>query len=107
MKIPLSLIPLSTSAYWNGSTALNNKLLEANPSSHVRNDPMLAGRQPAMQEESVGKPMILVVASQVDEAAHQLVAALPQGSAELLTPLDLSYPGWRVGLGLGVEPICI
>lgn len=43
--------------------------------------------------------MILVIASQVDDEARDLVARWPGRSARLLTCADLSRPGWCVELG--------
>lgn len=40
--------------------------------------------------------MVLVVASRVDEEARALVDEFPRGHAALLTPRDLSAPGWDV-----------
>jgi hypothetical protein len=40
--------------------------------------------------------MILVVASRADEDARRLAADRPGASVRLLTPRDLSRPGWRV-----------
>jgi hypothetical protein len=40
--------------------------------------------------------MILVIASQVDDAAQEFVADFPQGGAALLTCRDLSRPGWHI-----------
>jgi hypothetical protein len=51
--------------------------------------------------------VILVVASRVDDVAQRLVAELPENSAELLTCLDLSLPGWRVGAEAASDSICI
>lgn len=51
--------------------------------------------------------MILIVASCVDEVAQRLLAELPQDSAQLLTPRDLSLPGWEVNSGSPVDSIYI
>ena len=40
--------------------------------------------------------MLLILASRVDEGAEWLAAAMPPGSAVLVTPADLSVSGWRV-----------
>jgi hypothetical protein len=40
--------------------------------------------------------MVLVVASRVDDEARALVSEFPRGHAALLTPRDLSAPGWDV-----------
>ena len=51
--------------------------------------------------------MILVVASQVDDVASRLVSEFPRGSAELLTCLDLSLPGWHVSCEAPSQSVCI
>ena len=45
--------------------------------------------------------MILVIASQVDDAARALVDRWPDRGATILTPLDLSEPGWSVTVPTG------
>ncbi len=40
--------------------------------------------------------MYLIVASQVDDAAGDLIQYFPNGEAKILTPADLSQPGWRI-----------
>jgi hypothetical protein len=40
--------------------------------------------------------VILIVASRADDGAGRLSMELPRGSSVILTPLDLSRPGWRV-----------
>jgi hypothetical protein len=40
--------------------------------------------------------LILIVASQVDDAARRLLADFPPGESALLTCRDLSSPGWHV-----------
>lgn len=40
--------------------------------------------------------MILVVASRLDEAAARLPASFPAGTVRLLTPRDMSLPGWEL-----------
>ena len=40
--------------------------------------------------------MLLILASRVDEGAERLAAAMPSGSAALVTPADLSESGWQV-----------
>ena len=51
--------------------------------------------------------MILIVASRVDEVAQRLLAELPQNSAQLLTPHDLSLPGWRVSGRTAADSTCM
>ncbi|MCZ6662326.1 MAG: hypothetical protein O6951_05310 [Actinobacteria bacterium] len=51
--------------------------------------------------------MILIVASRVDNVAQRLSTELPQGSARLLTPRDLSVPGWRVSAASPLSSTCI
>ena len=43
--------------------------------------------------------MVLIVASRVDASAPRLASALHECPARVLTPLDLSRPGWRVFSG--------
>jgi hypothetical protein len=51
--------------------------------------------------------MILVVASQVDPVAGRLIRELPEGSAALLTCLDLSSTGWRVSSTETDSSVCV
>jgi hypothetical protein len=47
--------------------------------------------------------MYVVVASQVDDAARELAPLLAEEPVPVLTPADLSRPGWRVPSGNGQD----
>ena len=51
--------------------------------------------------------MILIVASRVDDIAQRLSTEPLRDSAQLLTPRDLSAPGWRVSTASARSSICI
>lgn len=58
--------------------------------------------------------MYIILASQVDETAKELIPYFPSGSTRILTPSDLSQPGWCIHTAdpessifvVGGEPVC-
>ncbi len=51
--------------------------------------------------------MYIIVASEVDDTAKELIPYFPKGTARILTPADLSKPGWRIHTSDPGNSICV